>query len=399
MDIVKLLEPSYVQIKTRPNLSAVIGRRVAFDQRRSLAVEDLLARTPVGLDNGPVKALITGRRVLVTGGGSIGSELCRQLASLQPSRLVLHERYENGLHAIVTELADRRMGESVPVLGDVTDRDRLDEVLAAHRPEILLHAAAHKHVPLMEGNPCEAVKNNVTGTRLVAQAAEEHGVKRFIFVSTDKAVSPTSVMGATKRVAELLLQVRAKRSRTSFYTVRFGNVLASNGSVVPRFLEQIKGGGPLTITHPDMRRYFMFINEAVQLVLHAAAQDRADRIYVLQMGEQIRVLDLARNLIRLSGLVPDRDIQIVFSGIRPGEKLQEELLCVGEVAEPSTVEGILEVQPAPLTEHQTLLVQLAALERFASRNDAPAVLQQLRVIVSDYQQDADTASESTVATA
>ena len=166
-----------------------------------------------------------------------------------------------------------------------------------------------------------------------------------------------------------------------------------------RFLEQVKGGGPLTITHPDMRRYFMLINEAVQLVLHAAAQDRADRIYVLQMGEQIRVLDLARNLIRLFGMVPDRDIQIVFSGIRPGEKLQEELLCVGEVAEPSTVEGILEVQPAPLTEHQTLLVQLAALERFASRNDAPAVLRQLRVIVSDYQQDADTASESTLATA
>ena len=398
--IVSALEPFDVQIKTLPNLRALIGGRVGVSQIRSLEVEDLLTRTPVDLDNGPVEDLITGRRVLVTGaGGSIGSELCRQLASLQPSRLVLYERYENGLHAIANEMADKRMGDTIPVLGDVTDRDRLDEVLAEHRPEILFHAAAHKHVPLMEGNPCEAVKNNVTGTRLVAQAAEEHGVKRFIFVSTDKAVSPTSVMGATKRVAELSLQVRAPLSRTSFCTVRFGNVLASSGSVVPRFLEQIKAGGPVTITHPDMRRYFMLINEAVQLVLHAAAQDRADRIYVLQMGEQIRVLDLARNLIRLSGLVPDRDIQIVFSGIRPGEKLQEELLCVGEVAEPSTVEGILEVQPAPLTEHQTLLVQLAALERFASRNDAPAVLQQLRVIVSDYQQDADTASESTVATA
>ena len=220
-----------------------------------------------------------------------------------------------------------------------------------------------------------------------------------MFVSTDKAVSPTSVMGATKRVAELLLQVRATWSRTAFYTVRFGKVLASNGSVVPRFLEQVKGGGPLTITHPDMRRYFMLINEAVQLVLHAASQERADRIYVLQMGEQVRVLDLARNLIRLFGMVPDRDIQIVFSGIRPGEKLQEELLCVGEVAEPSTVEGILEVQPASLTEHQALLVQLGALERFAAHNDVPAVLQQLHVIMSDYQQDADTASESTVATA
>ena len=391
VDSVKIVEPSCAQIKMRPNVSAVNGRRVVVDQTRSLAVEDLLARTPVGLDNGPVKALITGRRVLVTGaGGSIGSELCRQLASLQPSRLVLYERYENGLHAIVTELADKRMGQTVRVLGYVTDRDRLDEVLVEHRPEILFHAAAHKHVPLMEGNPCEAVKNNVTGTRLVAQAAEEHGVKRFIFVSTDKAVSPTSVMGATKRVAELLLQVRATWSRTAFYTVRFGNVLASNGSVVPRFLEQIKAGGPLTITHPDMRRYFILINEAVQLVLHAASQERADRIYVLQMGEQVRVLDLAHNLIRLSGLVSDRDIQVVCSGIRPGEKLQEELVCVGDVAEPSAVEGILEVQPVPLPDHQTLLAQLAALDRSASRNDAPVMLQQLRVIVSDYQQNAGT---------
>ena len=234
---------------------------------------------------------------------------------------------------------------------------------------------------------------------MAAQAAEEHGVKRFIFVSTDKAVNPTSVMGATKRVAELLLQVRPPGSRTSFYTVRFGNVLASNGSVVPRFLAQITAGGPLTITHPDMRRYFMLINEAVQLVLHAAAQDRADRVYVLQMGEQVRVMDLARNLIRLSGLVPDRDIQIVFSGIRAGEKLQEELLCVGEVAAPSAVAGILQVQPAPLPEHQTLQVQLAALERFAARNDVSAVLQQLHVILFDYQQDVDSGSESTVAIA
>ena len=285
------------------------------------------------------------------------------------------------------------------MLGDVTDRDRLDEVFAEHRPEIVFHAAAHKHVPLMEGNPCEAVKNNVTGTRMVAQVAEEPGVQRVIFVSTDKAVSPTSVMGATKRVAELLLQVRPPGSRTSFCTVRFGNVLASSGSVVPRFLEQIKGGGPLTVTHLDMRRYFMLITEAVQLVLHAASQEPANRIYVLQMGEQIRVLDLARNLIRLSGLVPDRDIQIEFSGVRPGEKLSEALVRGDETAEPSRVEGILQVQPAPLPDPQTLLAQLATLERVASRNDAPAVLRQLQVIVSDYQQEADTASVSTVASA
>ena len=399
-DSLKALEPFEVQIKTLPSLQALIGGRVGVSQIRGLEVEDLLPRAPVGLDNRRVKALIAGRHVLVTGaGGSIGSELCRQLATLRPSRLVLFERYENGLHAIATELADTLRVETVPVLGDVTDRHRLDEILAEHRPELLFDAAAHKHVPLMESNPCEAVKNNVTGTRVVARAAEEHGVKRFIFVSTDKAVSPTSVMGATKRVAELLLQGRAPQSRTSFYTVRFGNVPASNGSVVPRFLEQIKAGGPLTVTHPEMRRFFMLISEAVQLVLHAAAQERADRIYVLQMGEQVRVLDLARNLIRLSGLVPDRDIQIVFSGIRPGEKLQEELVCVGEVAEPSTIEGILQVQPAPQPEHQTLQGQLAALERLAFHNDVPGVLQQLHVIVSDYQEDEGIALESTSATA
>ncbi len=386
-EIVQSLEPFEVQIKTLPSLRAILDDRVDVTQIRELELADLLPRAPVGLDADPVKDLITGRRVMVTGaGGAIGSELCRQLAALQPSRLVLYERYENGLHAVATELVDKRLGDTLPVLGDVTDRERFDEVMGEHRPEIVFHAAAHKHVPLMEGNPCEAVKNNVMGTRLVAQSAEAHGVKRFIFISTDKAVNPTSVMGATKRAAELLLQLRGPRSATSFFTVRFGNVLASNGSVVPRFMEQIKAGGPITITHPDMRRYFMLISEAVQLVLHAAAQERADRVYVLQMGEQVRVLDLARNLTRLSGLVPERDIQFVFSGIRPGEKLQEELVCGGEVSTPSPIDGILEVAAAPLTDQEQLEAQLAALERSAVRNDASEVLRQLRVVVGDYHQ-------------
>jgi len=399
-DIVKALEPFEVQIKTLPNLQAAIGGRVNVAQIRTLSVEDLLTRRAVGLDDRPVKALVGGRRVLVTGaGGSIGSELCRQVASLQPSQLVLYDRYENSLHAIATELADKSLTDTVPVIGDVTDWARLDEILARYRPQILFHAAAHKHVPLMEGSPCEAVKNNVTGTRLTAEGAEKHGVERFIFVSTDKAVSPTSVMGATKRVAELLLQVRAPLSSSSYYTVRFGNVLASNGSVVPRFLEQIQTGGPLTLTHPDMHRYFMLISEAVQLVLHAAAQDRADRIYVLQMGEQVSVLKLARNLIRLSGLVPNRDIQIVFSGVRSGEKLQEELVCADEVVEPSAVDGILQVRAAPQPDPENFQVQLAALERLALENDASSVLRQLRVIVSDYGKDENTESGPTAATA
>ena len=384
-DLVRALEPFEVKIKTLPSLRALIDGRVAVSQIRSLEVEDLLSRAKVGLDNRPVQNLVAGRRVLVTGaGGSIGSELCRQLTRLQPARLVLYERHENGLYEIFTELSDNGVGNLSPVLGDVTDQDRLNEVFGEHRPEILFHAAAHKHVPLMEGNPCEAVKNNVTGTRLLAEMAHKHRVRRFILVSTDKAVNPTSVMGATKRVSELLLQALALESGTSFYTVRFGNVLGSSGSVVPRFLQQITAGGPLTITHPEMRRYFMLISEAVELVLHAAAQEDAEGIYVLQMGDQVRVQDLARNLIRLSGLVPGRDIEIVFSGIRSGEKLEEELVCHGESAESSTIDGILRVQAAPQGDRDVFLSSLADLERLAAQNDERSVVRQLRSVVPDY---------------
>jgi len=270
-----------------------------------------------------------------------------------------------------------------PVIGDVTDAARVADVLETYQPEIIFHAAAHKHVPLMEENPCEAIKNNVRGTRILAQAAEFHGVDRFIMISTDKAVNPTSVMGASKRVAELVVQATGQGSGTSFSTVRFGNVLGSNGSVVPRFLGQIQRGGPVTITHPEMKRFFMLIPEAVQLVLHAAAQAENGAVYVLEMGEQVKLVDMARDLIRLSGLVPDEDIKIEFIGLRPGEKLYEELVGDGETASPSAVEKILCVR----SEHKPdehFFVDVERLETDAAEGRTDLVLASMRALVEHF---------------
>ncbi len=382
--IIHALEPFKTPIKTLPNMLDIIDGKVEVGQIRSLAVEDLLTRAPVGLDSAPVKYLIKGHRVMVTGaGGSIGSELCRQIAKLHPASLVLFDRYENSLHAIRTELDDTKLSFGLhPVVGDVTDPIRVNEVLERLEPEIIFHAAAHKHVPLMEENPCEAIKNNVRGTRLLAQAADRHGVDRFILISTDKAVNPTSVMGASKRLAEMVLQRQAIGSGTSYSVVRFGNVLASNGSVVPRFLEQIKNGGPVTVTHPDMQRFFMLIPEAVQLVLHAAAQAQSGAIYVLEMGDQIKVVDMARDLIRLSGRAPD-EIAIEFTGLRPGEKLFEELVGIGEDVRPSAINRILCVtnraKPEP-----TLWSAIELLENQAMDGATDAVLLAMRAMIPEY---------------
>jgi FlaA1/EpsC-like NDP-sugar epimerase len=343
-EIVRALDSFKIPIKTLPNLHDLLADgKVEITQIRSLSVEDLLARPPVGLDRAPLRRLVAGRRVLVTGaGGSIGSELCRQISRLRPSELVMFERYENSLYQISTELRDQQPAfDLVAAIGDVTDDVRINQVLQEHRPEIIFHAAAHKHVPLMEQNPCEAVKNNVRGTRLMVQAAETVGVDRFIMISTDKAVNPTSVMGASKQLAELVVQTQARGSSTSFSIVRFGNVLGSNGSVVPRFMEQIRKGGPVTVTHPEMRRFFMLIPEAVQLVLHAASHAESGSIYVLEMGKQVKLVDMARDMIRLSGLVPDEDIKIEFVGLRAGEKLFEELVGSEEEVGPSSVDKVL----------------------------------------------------------
>ena len=388
--ILKALEPHKIKITTLPNLRDILDGTVTVSQIRNLSVEDLLTRAAIGLDSTPVRRFIKGRRVMVTGaGGSIGSELCRQIAALKPAALLLYERYENNLFAIVNDLADRAGGpRATPIVGDVGDIARLDAVLQEHRPEIIFHAAAHKHVPLMEQNPCEAVKNNVMATRLLADAAERHGVDRFILISTDKAVNPTSVMGATKRVAELLVQSQGVGSGTSFFTVRFGNVLASNGSVVPRFLQQIRAGGPVTVTHPEMRRYFMLIPEAAHLVLHTAAQGASGEIYVLEMGEQVKVVDMARNLIRLSGLVPDEDIPITFVGLRPGEKLFEELVSRDETVTPSGIDKILRVRQRDVPAPDRLAREVASLERLALEGRATEALAQLRAIVPEFQPEA-----------
>jgi len=377
--VVKALEPYKLPIKALPHLRDILDGRVTLNDVRRLEVADLLGRAPVGLDPQNVSHLVEGKRVLVTGaGGSIGSELSRQVAALRPSSLVLLERYENALWALERSLAGAQAGVDVyPIIGDVTDEGRIDEVLRERRPQVILHAAAHKHVPLMELNPCEAIKNNVKGTRIVGEAAVRHGVDRFVLISTDKAVNPSSVMGATKCVAELLTMRLAERASTCFMVVRFGNVMGSNGSVIPLFLEQIKNGGPVTITHPDMRRYFMLIPEAVQLVLQAAALGDNGAAYVLDMGDEIRVLDIARNLIRLSGFIPEREIPITFIGPRPGEKLSEELVASGETVEPSGIQGIRRVRASANPTCATLEQDVAELERLAELGGAGSVIQQL----------------------
>jgi len=395
--VIRALDRYNIPIKTLPTLREILDGKVEINQIRNLSVQDLLSRGPVDLDQTPTRALLRGRRVLVTGaGGSIGSELCRQIASFGASVLVLLDHAENGLFHISNELSDCGHGRGVhTVIGDVTDRARMEQVLHHYRPEIVFHAAAHKHVPMMEDNPCEAVKNNVTGTRIMAESAERCGVDRFILISTDKAVNPTSVMGATKRVAELLLQTQAQGSGTIFVTVRFGNVLGSSGSVVPRFLQQIKAGGPVTITHPDMRRFFMLIPEAVQLVLHAAAGGENRRLYVLDMGEQVKLVDMARDLIRLAGFVPEAEIPITFVGLRPGEKLYEELFGEDEVARPSLMELIMSVQSVRSPNGDTLAASVARLEERARQGDRTGVLAQLGEIVPNFGRDRFGAREAT----
>ncbi len=381
--LVRALEPYKVPIKILPNMRDLLGGRVSVNKIRDLSIEDLLTRAPVDLDPQPVRRLIAGRRVLVTGaGGSIGSELCRQVASYQPELLIFCERYENGLFAIAHDFDSRVPEVSYhAALVDVTDEARVDAVMARFQPHVVFHAAAHKHVYLMELNACEAVKNNVTGTRVVAEAADRHAVQQFVLISTDKAVNPTSVMGASKRVAELLVQSLADRSKTEFVTVRFGNVLGSTGSVSEIFKRQIENGGPITVTHKDARRYFMLVGEAVQLVLHAAARGGTRSVYVLDMGEQVSVLELARNLIRLYGLTPDVDIPIQFIGLRPGEKLIEELAGVGETMVESLPAGVCRMQPDHRIAREFFERLLTRLESAGRAGDAAEVLRVLSALV------------------
>lgn len=387
-EIIADLEPFKVPIKTLPTVQSLVAEKSAMSQIRNLAVEDLLPRAPVDLKADGVRDMVKGKRVLITGaGGSIGSELSRQIASLEPEALILYERHENSLYTIAKELEDKGHRSFVhPIIGDVTDARRLSSTMDKFAPSLFFHAAAHKHVPLVELNPSEAFKNNCLGTRIVAEAAHRHGVERFVLISTDKAVNPSSVMGATKRVAELIVQDFAGRSQTRFLTVRFGNVLGSNGSVLLRFQEQIQAGGPVTVTHPDVRRYFMLIPEAVHLVMQAASLGEQGATYVLDMGEQIKVVDLARNFIRLSGFIPGQEIAVQFIGLRPGEKLTEELVGQGEMAEPSPREKILRIRVLQNENVVSWEPKLAALETAALLNDPAWTVDKLQELVPTFTQ-------------
>ena len=375
-----------IPIKILPSVKQLLANPEALRQVRPMSLEDLLQREPIQMDRQELHPLLEGRRVLVTGaGGSIGSELCRQIARYNPATLILFERYENGLYALDLEL--RRLFPNVtivPAVGDVTVKDRVIEVLRQTDPELVFHAAAHKHVPLMELNPKEAVRNNIFGTKVVAEAALACGVDRFVLISTDKAVNPTSVMGATKRVAEDLLQSLSPSGKTKFTVVRFGNVLGSNGSVVPLFTDQIRRGGPVTVTHPEIKRFFMTIPEAVQLVLQASLLGRGGEVFVLDMGEQVKVVDLARNMIVLSGLVPDQDIRIEFSGLRPGEKLYEELFEADEQVEPTAHAKIRRAINPPSIQSDRLDRAIAHLETALSHGDDDELIRRLNEAVPTY---------------
>ncbi len=375
-----------VPIKTLPSVKQLLANPEALRQVRPMSLEDLLQREPIQMDRQELHPLLEGKRVLVTGaGGSIGSELCRQIARYQPATLILFERYENGLFALDLELrAQYPRITIIPVIADVTIPERVAEVLQQTAPELVFHAAAHKHVPLMELNPKEAVRNNILGTKVVAEASLASGVDRFVLISTDKAVNPTSVMGATKRVAEDLMQRLNRRERTKFMVVRFGNVLGSNGSVVPLFADQIRKGGPVTVTHPEIKRFFMTIPEAVQLVLQASLLGQGGEVFVLDMGDQVKVIDLARNMIVLSGLVPDQDINIVYSGLRPGEKLFEELFEESEQVEPTPHAKIRRAVSASAIQSDRLDRAIAHLEAAVNQGDEDELIRRLTEAVPTY---------------
>jgi FlaA1/EpsC-like NDP-sugar epimerase len=326
-----------ISSRTMPGMYELIGGKVSVNRLREVDITDLLRRDPIKIDDHLIGAIINGKRVLVTGaGGSIGREICRQVARWDPSELVLLGHGENSIFESLLELTENFPSLTIhPVIADVRDADRIQEMFKVHRPQMVFHAAAHKHVPLMEANVEEAVTNNVLGTRNVVEAANRHEVERLVLISTDKAVRPVNIMGATKRLAEMIVLDAAHRNKRVYSVVRFGNVLGSRGSVVPHFKNQIARGGPVTVTHPDMYRYFMIIPEAVHLVLQAAAMGAGGEVFMLNMGQQVRILDLAEDLIRLSGLEPYRDIEITFSGIRPGEKLREDLWEDGVQFEPT----------------------------------------------------------------
>lgn len=365
-EILDICKESGCKLRTIPGTYQLINGDVSVSSLKEVEIEDLLGREPIRINTEEVLGHVSGKVVLVTGGGgSIGSELCRQLAAHHPKQLIILDIYENNAYDIQQELI-RKYPELdlVVLIASVRNKERIDSIFETYRPNIVYHAAAHKHVPLMEDSPHEAIKNNVFGTYKVAQAADRYGVDKFVLISTDKAVNPTNIMGASKRLCEMLIQSMNRNSRTNYVAVRFGNVLGSNGSVIPLFKKQIAEGGPVTVTHPDIIRYFMTIPEAVSLVLQAGAYARGGEIFVLDMGEPVRILDLATNLIKLSGYRVGEDIQIVFTGLRPGEKMYEELLMNEEGLKETANKMIFIGKPIEFDE-EVFRSQLVELEREA----------------------------------
>lgn len=394
-DIFEKCKETRCHLKLYETLQDVDENDLSRVRIRDVSVEELLGRDPVNLEMEEVRFYIASRTVLVTGGaGSIGSEICRQVLSYGCKKLIVLDFDENGLFEINYELSLKYGKDSYEVvLGSIREEDRLEEIFSKYKPEVVFHAAAHKHVPLMESNPMEAIKNNVFGTLNVAKMADKHKVKKFILISTDKAVNPPNIMGASKRIAELCLQMMDRSSETEFAAVRFGNVLGSAGSVVPLFKEQIASGGPVTVTHPDIKRYFMTIPEAVQLVLQAGAMAKGGEIFVLDMGEPVKIVDLARTLIQLSGLQPDEDIKIVYTGLRPGEKLFEEINLSEEEVSRTSNNKIFVMKQG---EHNFIKIshQLKQLIRYVHSDNPRAAFRIVYEMVPSFKADEDKDVES-----
>lgn len=387
-EIVSHCDKSGITYKTVPGMGELIDGKVSVKSIRDVAFRDLLGREVIRLEEDLIESYLKEARVLVTGaGGSIGSELCRQICRFRPASLILFERAESALYEIMLELKSNFSEIQIEtVLGDIRDRKQLSQVFIDHNPQVVFHAAAYKHVPMMELQPWKAVKNNILGTRNVIDMAKQYSVDRFVLVSTDKAVRPTNVMGASKRVAELLVQCQNghKERKTKFMTVRFGNVVGSVGSVVPLFKKQIEKGGPVTVTHPEISRYFMTIPEACQLILQAGAMGEGGEIFILDMGTPVRIIDMARDLIRLSGFEPDIDIPIEFIGLRPGEKLHEELITEGEGVVPTSHEKIM-VLRGKSEDQECLNGSIDEMAKLSYNQESDKIRIRLQEIVKEYQ--------------
>lgn len=383
-EILDICKETSCKLRSLPGMYQLVNGEVSVSKLRDVEVEDLLGRDPVEVDLDSILGYVRGKRILVTGaGGSIGSELARQIASHRPSRLILLDIYENSVYDVQQELITAYPElDLVVLIASVRNTNRMNWIFEHYKPEIVYHAAAHKHVPLMEASPNEAVKNNVFGTFKTAQAAAMNGTRRFVMISTDKAVNPTNIMGASKRICEMIIQTFNKHYDTEFVAVRFGNVLGSNGSVIPLFKKQIQEGGPVTVTHPDIIRYFMTIPEAVSLVLQAGAYCKGGEIFVLDMGKPVKILDLAKNLIRLSGYRVGEDIKIEFTGLRPGEKLYEELL-MAEEGLTETANRLIHIGKPIEIDEMKFFVQLKELKD-ASKNESNDIRPLVKAIVPTY---------------